>query len=167
MTAREPRLGVDIGRVIIAGSTPDGADTAFFRGGLDNALRTPSVAGSFEALSLLARRFAHRLWLISKCQERVEQRTRAWLEHHDFFARTEISADNLLFCRRRSDKAPICATLGITHFVDDRIEVLVPMRDVVSHLYLFGARPQPSDEAWLTAVPDWPAGVELIQPDPD
>lgn len=164
MARQGPRLGVDIGRVIIEGSSPDGPDTAFFSGGLENAKSTPAVAGVFDALAVLVERFEREVWLVSKCGERVEARTKAWLEHHDLFDRTGIDASQLRFCRRRSDKAPICAELGITHFIDDRIDVLAPMRGVVEHLYLFGTEPGPADERWLTALPDWPTAVDLVQP---
>lgn len=165
MTPQEPRLGVDIGRVIIDGSSPDGGDTSFFRGGLDNALHTPPVNGVFEALTVLVQRFDGRVWLVSKCQERVELRTKAWLEHHEVFDRTGLSADHLRFCRRRSEKAPICAGLGITHFIDDRVDVLAPMRGVVEHRYLFGTELRPGDDPRLTPAPDWATALDLIQPD--
>ncbi len=42
-----PRLGIDIGRVIIdGGSHPDGGDTAFFAGGIGNALAPRPWPGS-------------------------------------------------------------------------------------------------------------------------
>lgn len=164
MTPHEPRLGIDIGRVIIAGSAPDGEDTSFLRGGLDNALRTPPVAGAFEALTALVERFDRQVWLVSKCGERVEARTKAWLEHHEVFDQTALDAGHLRFCRRRLEKAPICAELGITHFIDDRGDVLAPMRGVVKHLYLFGTEPGPGDEQWLTPVPDWATALDLVQP---
>lgn len=88
----------------------------------------------------------------------------AWLEHHDTFDRTGIDADRVRFCRRRADKATICAELGLTHFIDDRIDVLAPMRGVVEHLHLFGTEPGPADERWLTVLPDWPTAVERVQP---
>ena len=49
--AREPRMGVDVGRVIIAG---DGPDTSFIGGSDDDATRAPEVVGAFEALTRLA-----------------------------------------------------------------------------------------------------------------
>lgn len=159
MPAREPRLGVDIGRVIIAGSTPDDGDTSFFRGSLDDAKRTPPVEGVFEALAVLVERFDRQVWLVSKCQERVERRTRAWLEHHHLSERAGLNPEHLRFCRRRPEKAPICAELGITHFIDDRIDVLGPMRGVVRGLFLFGADIGPR---WLTPLPDWAAALDEV-----
>lgn len=162
MSTNQPRLGVDIGRVIIGGSTPDGGDTSFFQGGISDALQTPAVSGVFEALAVLAGRFDHRVWLVSKCGVRVQARSLAWLDHHDFFARTGIPADNIRFCRRRVDKAPICAELGITHFIDDRVDVLEALRGVVAHLFLFGTPAQGAARSWLTPVADWPAALRLV-----
>jgi hypothetical protein len=150
----EPRLGVDIGRVIIDGSShPDGGDTVFFTGGRDQLVRTPAMPGVFEILPPLVDRFGGRVWLISKCGERTERRTLTWLAHHDFEARTGIPTDHIRFCRQRADKAIHCADLGITHFVDDRPDVLVALDGVVEHRFLFGPQevpPPPGVVATLT-----------------
>jgi hypothetical protein len=165
VSTRQPRLGVDIGRVIIAGSSPRGGDTAFFEGSPEEALRTPAVPGAFEALATLTDRFAGQVWLVSKCGVRIEARSLAWLRHHDFFARTGIPEGNVRFCRRRSDKAPICAELSITHFIDDRAEVLQPMRGTVPHLFLFGTPASDDEHQWLTPVADWAATVLQVTPE--
>jgi hypothetical protein len=44
--------------------------------------------------------------------------------------------DNVRFCLRRQDKAPICKKYGITHFIDDRLEILSYLTDV-PHKFLF------------------------------
>jgi hypothetical protein len=45
-TMREPRLGIDIGRVIINGPAhPGGGDTAFFSGDEATMLATPEIDG--------------------------------------------------------------------------------------------------------------------------
>jgi hypothetical protein len=153
----EPRLGVDIGRVIICG---DGPDTSFIGGSAADALRAPAVDGAFEALARLTVQFAGRVWLVSKCGPAVEARTRAWLDHHRFFELTGIAPGNLRFCRARPDKAPICKKLGIGFFVDDRWDVLFAMGGVVPHRFLFGAGTPPSPD--VVAVPGWPAAEEAI-----
>ncbi len=132
----ELELGVDIGRVIIAG---DGPDTSFVSGSDEDALRTPEIAGATEALARLHRAVGGRLWLVSKCGARVQERTRRWLGHRRFFETTGIDASNLFFCRTRPEKAPICARLGITCFVDDRSDVLESMDGIVPHRLWFGA----------------------------
>ncbi len=140
---REPRLGVDIGRVIIAG---DGPDTSFIGGSDEQAMRAPAVEGALEALARLTALFEGRVWLVSKCGPKVEARSRLWLARHRFFEITGIDAGNLRFCRQRPEKAPICAKLGITCFIDDRIDVLACMAGIVPTRLLFGA--------WETQTPD-------------
>ncbi|GAA0504606.1 hypothetical protein Ade02nite_70390 [Paractinoplanes deccanensis] len=146
-------LGVDIGRVIIDGGAPSGADTQFFTGDTARMLATPAVPGAFATLARLVPLF-DQVWLISKCGERVQRRTRLWLDHHDFAARTGIPREHLRFCLRRPDKATHCAELGITHFVDDKPDVHRALRGIVAHRYLFG--PQRADPpAGVTATRDW------------
>lgn len=114
-------LGVDIGGVVIDRAN-DRTDTSFFS---TRYLETTATAGVFEALACLAaERFGTNIHFVSKCGPETERKTREWLAHHRMFERTGIPAANLHFCRRRAEKAPIAATLGLTHFIDDRLEVL-------------------------------------------
>lgn len=138
------RLGVDIGGVIIEPADED-ADTSFFG---EHYLRTPSVDGVFDALGALGPVFDE-VHLVSKCGESTERRTREWLAHHDFPARTGIPVERVHFCRTRPAKAPIARRLGLTHFVDDKLEVLGYL-DSVPHRYLF--RPRPAEVAAHAAL---------------
>ncbi|GIF17964.1 hypothetical protein Ate02nite_06940 [Paractinoplanes tereljensis] len=155
------RLGVDIGRVIIGGSAPGGGDTQFFSGDPAKMLATPAVPGAFEALARLVPRF-EQVWLVSKCGERVQRHTRQWLDHHDFFGRTGIPRDNVRFCRARPDKAIHCAELGITHFVDDKLDVHAALRGIVEHRYLFGPQRTPPP-AWVRHTLTWGEAEELLR----
>ena len=141
---REPRLGVDIGRVIIAG---DGPDTSFIGGSDEEALRAPEMPGAFEALAALHAHFGGKVWLVSKCGPRIQARTRQWFQHRRFFETTGIAPENLFFCRTRPEKAPICEKLGITAFVDDRWDILTSMVGIVPHLFLFGRSDAPGPQA--------------------
>ncbi|HIC79952.1 MAG TPA: hypothetical protein EYP07_03165 [Kiloniellaceae bacterium] len=135
------RLGVDIGGVIIEGVSA-AADTSFFS---DNYLKTPALPGAIEALQRLAdARFGENIFLVSKCGARTEARTREWLSHHLVYARAGLDPARLRFCRKRHEKAPICEDLGITHFIDDRLEVLGYLESVPNRL-LF--RPQEAEVA--------------------
>jgi hypothetical protein len=149
-TNRDARLGVDIGRVIIAG---DGPDTSFVGGSEEDAMRAPEIVGAFEALARLRAHFEGRVWLVSKCGARVQARTRQWLAARRFFETTGIAPQNLIFCLSRPEKAPICARLGITCFVDDRWDVLSSMIGIVPNLFLFGASTAPG--RGVVAVPAW------------
>lgn len=155
----EARLGVDFGRVInYAAGPPDGDDTVFLRGGFAEAMRTPPMPGMFDVLPRLVAAFGGRVWLVSKCGEQTQRRTEQWLDHHDFWARTGIPPDHARFCRKRAEKAPHCVALGITHFIDDRIEIHEVLRGLVPHLYLFGEQ-KASPPPWLTHTLTW-ADVE-------
>jgi hypothetical protein len=126
-------LGVDIGGVVID-RVDDDADTSFFG---DNYLATPAVPGVFDALArLVGEKFDDRVHLVSKCVRRVQGKSLEWLAHHDFYARTGVSPDHVRFCRERPDKAMIAAELGLTHFIDDRLEILGYL-ETVGNLYLF------------------------------
>lgn len=153
----KPRLGVDIGRVIIHG---DGPDSNFIGGADEDALRAPAMAGVLEALARLCARFEGRVWIVSKCGPRIEARSRAWLRAQRLFETTGIPHQNLRFCRNRKDKAPICLDLGIDYFVDDRVDVLRPMLAIVPHRFLFGADTSP--EPGIAAVPTWAVAEAAI-----
>jgi hypothetical protein len=161
MTNRDV-LGVDIGGVIIT-RFDAGADTSFHS---DDYLSTPAVPGALEALSQLVReRFGEKVFLVSKCGPRVQEKTLRWLERRCFHQVTGIDPRNVRFCRQRSEKAGICEELGITHFVDDRLEILGSLGSAVRIRYLFQAR---ADEVkrfrqfvgLVTAVGSW---QEILQ----
>jgi hypothetical protein len=152
---KEPRLGVDFGRVINEGSAePGGDDTTFLSGGFDDAMRTPEMPGLYDVLPGLVARFEGRVWIVSKCGERIQERTSQWLDHHNFWARTGIFPDHVRFCRQRPEKAIHCKQLAITHFIDDRRDVLGHLRGLVDHLYLFGPQKLPAPD-WVVATPTW------------
>lgn len=125
------RLGVDVGGVLID-RVNDNTDTSFFG---KNFLATTAVPEAFATLKAL-RAQGWEIHLISKCGEQVQQKTRLWLAHHRFFEETGIPSGHLHFCLTRPAKAPICTQLGITHFVDDRLDVLDCLSDV-GGLFLF------------------------------
>ena len=139
MNRTQPRLGIDIGRVIINGTAhPNGGDTAFFTGDEATMLATPEMPDALPTIARLVTRFDGQVWLVSKCGPRVEQRTLRWLAGHDFYRRTGLPADHVRFCRTRADKRLHCEQLALTHFVDDHPEVHAAIRGAVRHQYLFG-----------------------------
>jgi hypothetical protein len=141
---REPRLGVDIGRVIIDGAShPDGGDTAFFSGDTATMLATPEMTGVAEHLAVLVERFAGRVWLVSKCGPKVQERSLVWLDGHDLYARTGLDPGHVRFCRARADKRLHCEELALTHFVDDRADVHEAIRGSVEWHYFFGPQRGP------------------------
>lgn|SRR5262245_17820840 len=139
-----PRLGIDIGRVIIDGSAhPRGGDTAFFQGDESTMLATPEMGNAVAVIARLVTRFTGQVWLISKCGPRVQARTERWLAWHEFYRRTGLPPDHVRFCRDRADKRIHCLELGLTHFIDDHPEVHAAIRDVVQYQYFFGPQRAP------------------------
>jgi hypothetical protein len=138
MTMKEirPVIGIDIGGVIID-RTNDAADTSFFG---PNYLASIAMPGAFDIIGKLAReRF--KVYLVSKCGPQTEAKTKQWLKHNGFYEATGVLPIDVRFCRERKDKAQICRKLGITHFVDDRLEVLWHMKETVCNLYLLASVP--------------------------
>jgi hypothetical protein len=157
-------LGIDFGRVIQGAAGPDGAaDTSFLGSRLEEAIKSPAAPGAFEVIPQLVARFEGRVWIISKCGEDTRRKTLAWLDYHDFYGRTGVRYGNVRFCRQRAEKALQCRELGITHMIDDRLDVHRAIREIVPHRYLFG--PQNSEiPDWVVHTPDWLAVAAELMP---
>lgn len=133
MERTKETLGIDIGGVVID-RTSDRTDTSFLG---NNYLQTAAVDEAFTSVRrLVQRRFGDRVHLVSKCGPTVETKTLQWLRHHRFYAEAGVKLDHVHFCRKRAEKAELCAGLGITHFIDDRLEVLGYLT-TVPHRFLF------------------------------
>ncbi len=157
-----PALGIDIGRVLMCPAADDGRpDTSFLTGNEADALATPASPGMWEVVPDLWRRFDGQVWLVSKCGKRIEALTRLWLEHHQFSHRTGIQPDHWRFVRRRPEKADVAFALSLTHFIDDRLDILEHLRVTVPNLGLFGVQNQPIPE-WVTHIPNWDALDEVL-----
>jgi hypothetical protein len=158
------KLGIDIGRVLIS---PDAhgtrGDTSFIGGSIQDALDTPAYDGMMDVVPALVQLFRGQVWLVSKCGPRVQEKSRLWLQHHRFFERTGIPSANLRFCLERPQKTDHCRELGITHFIDDRSDVLRCMEGVVPNRYLFGPQKTPGTPRGMVAVPAWSDALALIQ----
>lgn len=160
------KLGIDIGGVIISRAN-DHTDTSFFS---PNYLRTSAVPGVFEGIRRLVDVVGtDNVFIVSKATDPTAERSREWLLHHDFYKRTGMKAENVFFCHERKDKAPICARLGITHFIDDKLEVLSYLETV---LYKIGFEVRPYDRRKYadqpimletTMVGSWPDAVAFIE----
>lgn len=159
----EPRIGIDIGRVIMTPVKGGKADTSFLSGSLEKALATPPSPGAFVGVRSLVSAFGGRAWLVSKAGPKVQYKTKQWLRHWDFYGETGLPRAHLRFCLERSQKVGHCRQLKITHFVDDRLDVLEHLHGSVAKLYLFGEQPS-LDEVpdWVTPVADWRETTEAV-----
>lgn len=155
------RIGLDVGGVIIDALGNDNTDTAFRS---DNFMRTTAVKGVHKAVKVLIETFGQEnVFIISKCGEVIEGKTRLWLEGTGFHRRTGFDSANLFFCRKRPEKAPIAAELRLTDFVDDHADVLGYMKGIVTRRYLFGPQlDQAQDTTGLTVVNSWAETLESV-----
>lgn len=130
----EEILGIDVGGVILDFIPQKGRELDFSG---ERYLETPEIEGAIDAVAELnAGRFAGNVYLVSRVLDGPE-RVRAWLRTHRFFERTGIPESHFNHCLERAEKAPICKAIGVTHFVDDRAEVLQALVGIVPHLYQF------------------------------
>lgn len=126
MNASPEIIGFDLGKTIV--SICDGKD------------KTP-FPGVFRVIKrLIGERFGDRSYIVSKVTPEQQKRAEAWLAREGFHELTGLPADHVIFCAERRDKGPICRRLGITHFIDDRPEVLAHM-EFVPHRFLFRGDP--------------------------
>lgn len=64
------------------------------------------------------------VYIISKVNSTQKESSLKWIESVEFFNKTNIKPENLYYCFERKDKAIFAKGLGITHFIDDRAEVM-------------------------------------------
>lgn len=140
------RLGLDLGNVIMGGveNSPSGERALFFS---DKFLEAPQMENAFASIRKLIAVKEGRLpgqfdpsdvFIVSRADPASALRTLRWLEHHNFYEETGfLDENNVFFCLERGDKAPIARRLGLTHFVDDRLEVLGKLKEVVPHRFAF------------------------------
>ncbi len=127
-------LGVDIGNVIINHRLSDPNDTTLHE---ERYSTIPATDGVFDALKSLNDYFKGEVYLISKCTEWAEKKLLTWFTDNGFYSKTGIDPKNIFFVRERHEKDAICRKLGVTHFIDDRLEVLSHMIESTSNLFLF------------------------------
>ncbi|MBU1754844.1 GrpB family protein [Patescibacteria group bacterium] len=146
-------LGVDIGGVVLDFIPYLHKDIDF--------LEIPEIEGAIDSIAELnSSRFKNRVHIVSRYTGEGPAKVLGWLRNKDFFTRTGIPEENFHPCALRHEKAPICVDLGITHFIDDQIEVLSHMVGKVPNLYLFGDAEHKPDfgETYqhVLMVPTWP-----------
>jgi hypothetical protein len=127
------RIGIDVGGVLMARG--EGTQDTIFA---DAYLTSPQCPMAFEWVKVFVDRFgSQNVFIVSKCGNKIRARTLEWLEHNKFYEITGFDRGNVRFCYQRHEKAGICRDLQITHFIDDRAEVLSYM-NTVPHLYRLG-----------------------------
>lgn len=160
-------LGVDIGNVITnCRSVMDIKDESFWT---ERYSTIPASDNVFNCLKKLNEgKFKENIFLVSRSKEDHEVRILKWLKDHDFYNKTGIKPESVFFCRERHEKERICREKGITHFIDDRLEVLSHMVGIIPNLYLFQPDPGEIEEfkeflPRVVKVESWIEVVEKIE----
>ncbi len=135
------KLGMDLGGVICDRVKPDGQMVKDF---LTDYRDVTEVDRSFWAIQKLVERLGKdNCFIVSSNMSAItELASRYWLTFRNFCGNTGFNPDHIFFCRGRELKAPICQELGITHFIDDRPQVLQALVGAVPSLYWFKPREQ-------------------------
>jgi hypothetical protein len=158
-----PRIGVDFGGVIVQPrARVAGEDTSLSLRNVSSQLPQPEAIESIRTLVELT---DGAVWIVSKAGLKMRELTLQWLDANDFYARTGVPPNHIRFCYEREQKREICAELGITHFIDDRVHVMEILRSTVKHLYLFAPtgdkRHTPS---YATHVSSWSEVLDRFSP---
>jgi len=135
-------LGIDLG------------DTIFTT---QNGIKFPFRGAYGIIKKLVEQRFKERSYIVSRVNPEQKVRALTILKEESFHELTGLPAKNVEFCELRHEKAPICERLGITHFIDDRPEVMSHMQ-TVPHRFLF--RPIAED---VELFKDKLEGVIIVQ----
>lgn len=142
------RIGIDVGGVIT------GSDDTEDTGLLTNNWRTASeTEGAVDGITKLVEVFgSENTFIVSKAGWKIRKRTKQWLKIIDFYNRTGMLESNVHFTFTRAEKADVAAELGLTHFIDDKAEVLSYVIATVHNVFLF--RPQTFVDDFYTKLVD-------------
>lgn len=150
-------IGIDIGGVI--------------RGDFDKSLSVqqymavnPLDNATKVIKSIIDAYGAENTFIISRCPKYAEKVNIKWLEKQKMFADIGFMRKNVYFCRERTDKAKIAKRLKLTHFIDDRVEVLDVMKDIVKYRILFtgGNNHEESNDKSIVALDSWDKVQNLL-----
>ena len=97
--------------------------------------------GCFDVIKRLTKVF-HHSYIISRVNSEQRKSALEWFKDVDFYNQTGINSNNIYFCFERRDKSVFVEGLRINVFIDDRPDVLIPMKDHVTKI-LFN--PYPAD----------------------
>jgi len=103
-----PKLGFDIGGVIIDRTKNDELGISFLT---DNYLNGLVVPNAFEILAVLINIFGKDNTYIVSGKTMKEKKLK-WLNHNEFFIKTGFKKENTYFCYRRGEKVHVIKQLG-------------------------------------------------------
>lgn len=119
--ASDEAIGFDLGKTIY--TRRDGVKVPFL--------------GAYRVIKrIVDERFKQQSSIISRVTPEQKIRNQEMLKEDGFHELTGLPRDQVYWCTERHEKAPIARELKLTHFIDDRPEVLSHM-EFVPHRFLF------------------------------
>jgi len=122
---RQPRIGIDIGGVLTRDGDPS------YMGSMEEWDSSWEATGAFDAVKKIVQVFQpENVFIVSKVRPNgsMHRRMEEWLhETVDFCNITGIPKDHIIFVRcvdGPDGKGAAALQLGLSHFIDDKIEVL-------------------------------------------
>lgn len=92
------------------------------------------IPNSFETIAKLVPKF-NDVYIISRVNSEQRNMSLKRLEETDFFNKTGVKRENLYYCFDRRDKAIFAKALNVRWFIDDRPDVLIPMKGIKKILF--------------------------------
>jgi len=156
-------LGLDFGNVIRP-SVPDGKHGSFDLPN-NSYLDSPDFPDARNCI-LEAKRHFSEIHIVSRSDDGRWDDRRRWLTHHGY----DGIFRGVHFCTKYEDKGPICAKIGVTHFVDDNLFRVLRHLAMISHLHWFRAKPNQVDVEHLYLVEErkikvattWPTLLKIL-----
>ena len=146
IASRTAVLGIDIGGVVTKIPIGSNRDDSFL--GKDPLL-TPKMEDSFTVISELAKQY--RIVFITRAGGPTRRALADWFRDQQFFESTELSMGRVFYTSTRDEKIGVAMDQGVTHFIDDRLEVLMGMLGIVPNLIAFQARPSDKERYSFTS----------------
>ncbi len=123
MIIKNEALGIDIGNVIINHRLTDKNDETLHE---ERYSTIPASENVFEAIKKLNdSKFHGNIFLISKCTPWAQEKILTWLKDNNFYSRTGVKPEKVLFCRERHEKDKICKDNNITYLSTTVLKCLV------------------------------------------
>ncbi|MBM3206454.1 MAG: hypothetical protein FJZ43_02445 [Candidatus Staskawiczbacteria bacterium] len=117
----------------------------------------PPTSGSFDSIrELKDKRFGCNIFIISNSSS-IDDRFKVinWLSRKEFYSRTGVPIQKLIFCDQETEKADICEKEKATHFVGSCKETMIYLRRVgVKNRLLFVSGNEEKEDAFDFILPD-------------
>lgn len=153
MSTDNKRLGVDVGGVIMDWIPYLETERSYLG---DNYRETPVMEGSLEALKQLNEsQFKNNIYIISKYSEHGPDRMYDWIESKDFYLKTGIPKEHVHLCGTDAEKTPIGEKLELSHYVDDKPEILETFVGKIPNLYIFNPADGAKYDSSIQSVSSW------------